>query len=89
MALISALRGQGLDALMNTVAGIVGAARTPICFHVQAVDGKALSWLYEHAEIVERKDDGATIIINAMIEPENVNRFASQFSYHPHAGSFG
>ncbi len=87
IAVISALSGQGLDELLGKVVDVIAAARTQECFHINAVDGKALSWLYEHAEVLSRKDDGATIELDVMIEPEDIDKFQSRFSYSAKAAS--
>lgn len=80
-AMISALNGVGVEALMAQVSEVLSARRAAMRFEIDVADGKAISWLYDHAEVLERKDGGAQVVLDAMIEPEDLDRFSAQFSY--------
>jgi len=44
-------------------------------------DGKAIAWLYQHAEVMENKEgeDAAEILVH--IDPANQDRFEGLFPY--------
>lgn len=82
-AMISALHGRGLDALFEKTAALIAAGRQKVRFRIAVADGKALSWLYDHAEVVSREDHSDFITLDVMIEPEESNKFTSHFPYEP------
>lgn len=57
MAVISALTGNGVGALLHVVEKMLSAKDhvTQLC--IDASDGKMLSWLYAHGEVLERADE--------------------------------
>ena len=83
VTLLSALQGIGLDDLLESVSGVITRQRGVARFSLPAVDGKALAWLYAHAEVLNRKDEGVDIDIEVSIEPEDLNKFVSRFKYNP------
>lgn len=56
-AIISALTGEGVSPLLQEVETLLFAnsIMTQLC--IDASDGKMLSWLYRHGEVLEREDD--------------------------------
>lgn len=77
--LISALTGQGMDILQDQIAGIVSARRQKVEYHLGLSDGRALSWLYEHTEVLDRIDDETGIHLRVHIEPEDMQIFAKKY----------
>ncbi len=57
---VSAVTGEGTDALLAVIAGLVDEA-PPIAIHVPTGEGAAIAWLYQHGRVLERDtdDDGA------------------------------
>jgi GTP-binding protein HflX len=53
-ALVSALTGEGLDGLTGAIEARLGEKRQTLHLSLDPADGKALSWLYRHAEVWER-----------------------------------
>jgi GTP-binding protein HflX len=53
-ALVSALTGEGLDGLTGAIEARLGEKRQTLHLSLDPADGKALSWLYRHAEVLER-----------------------------------
>lgn len=80
-ALISAHTGQGVDAMLERVVDVIAASRVHVRYEIEAPDGKAISWLYDHAEILGRKDDGQKVIMDVMIEPADRDKFATHHGY--------
>ena len=80
---ISAVTGEGIEDLLSKIENIVCRNRKVIGYKIDATDGRALSWLYSHAEIFERKDFDQTINLRISIEPVNMRRFEQEFHYQP------
>ncbi len=78
---VSALTGEGVDALLNRLSATVSGGRVEAVYTLNITDGKALSWLYAHAEITKRRDNQKTITLTAMIEPRDREKFAEHFGY--------
>jgi GTP-binding protein HflX len=58
--LVSALSGEGVDALTGAVEARLGESRQTLHLVLDPADGAGLSWLYRHAEVLSRKmrEDG-------------------------------
>ncbi|HEX2752388.1 MAG TPA: hypothetical protein VHP34_04665, partial [Alphaproteobacteria bacterium] len=59
----------------------VGIARQVLNTEIPVTDGKALSWLYQRGEVIERHDDEETAYVAVSLEPEDAARFTDQFPY--------
>ena len=55
--LVSAITGEGLDALLATIDDRLGRHDEIVTVVVPASDGRLLGWLYENAEVIERATD--------------------------------
>jgi GTP-binding protein HflX len=60
---LSAVTGEGCDALLEAIADLVDEA-PPVEVRAPAGEGAAIAWLYRHGRVIEREtcDDGATRI---------------------------
>jgi GTP-binding protein HflX len=73
--LVSALTGEGLDALAAAIEARMAAGRISMTLALDPADGAGLSWLHRHAEVLEQslRDDGrlavAVRIDKAKAEP--------------------
>jgi GTP-binding protein HflX len=58
--LVSALSGEGVEALTGAVEARLGESRQTLHLVLDPADGAGLSWLYRHAEVLSRKmrEDG-------------------------------
>ena len=83
LVVLSALTGEGVDIFLDTVTRIVGADRVRATFELRPEDGKALSWLYDHGEVIKRKDKETAITLEVMIEPVSLAKFIDQHGYKP------
>ncbi len=81
--LISAVQGQGVNKLLQKCADLIARHRTVEFFDIPVEDGRALAWLYEHTEIIERNDNDKIMRMCIMIEPEDLERFKKNFGYTP------
>jgi GTP-binding protein HflX len=55
---ISALSGEGVDQLLQSVGDIVGDAEPAREIEVPLSDGATLAWIYRHGDVRARRDDG-------------------------------
>jgi GTP-binding protein HflX len=76
---VSAVSGEGIDALLQVLADQVDPGE-PITTWLPAHDGRALAWLYRHGRIVARNDreDGA-IRLSVRLDPQALGRFERLF----------
>jgi GTP-binding protein HflX len=56
-ALVSAATGEGCDALLAAVAGLVDEA-PPVEVRTPMGEGAAIAWLYRHGRVIEREEQG-------------------------------
>jgi len=80
---ISAVTGEGNDALLAAIAKRLAESRKTATFRIPAGDGRALAWLYEHANVLGSVEDDNHIRIEVEIDPADLGRFTGRFSYEP------
>jgi len=80
---ISALTGEGIDAMLAHIAEHIAQSDTVLTYHVPSSDGKALAWLYAEGEVIEQgaDDSGATMIFKVRLSTDNRSRFEARFNY--------
>jgi GTP-binding protein HflX len=83
MAPISALSGQGVDTLLERVADIASSAFSEVRFELPFADGKSLSWLYEHGDVLNREDGERSVNIDVRLSAVDLARFVDTYSHHP------
>ncbi len=81
IALVSAAKKAGIDALLTDIDHIVGMGRVKARFLIEYSNGKALSWLHDHAEILERDDNESGVRVLVSIEPAELSKFTNRFGY--------
>ncbi len=79
--LLSALSGQGMDTLLQNVADIISKDHMTVEYSVKNTDGKALSWLYAHGEVVERMSNDSHTIISIQMGSDSASQFEKKFGY--------
>lgn len=83
--LVSALKGEGLAGLLAKIAALTAGKRVEARFDIPHADGKALSWLYEHGEIIKRSDGQGVVNCTVRIDAADLARFEDRYGYHPRA----
>jgi len=81
MSLVSALASKGLDGLLAKVQAITTARHFNVAFEVPYADGKALSWLYEHGEILERQDLDSVVACRVRLDKASLEKFKNLYGY--------
>lgn len=81
---VSAQTGEGVEDLLRVIDDFMSRHAKSITYDIPLSDGKAIAWLYQHAEVIEAKEDGDISKILVHIEEENKNRFEGLFDYAAH-----
>lgn len=82
-SMISAVSGHGIDDFCSKIIEILSKTFSHTSFALKAEDGKALSWLYAHGEILSRHDEGARVLVEVRLSPANLSGFIKTFGYEP------
>ncbi|MBL4785336.1 MAG: GTPase HflX [Cohaesibacteraceae bacterium] len=79
--LISALKGTGLDELVEYVEKHLASGHQTYEITLQTYDGARLAWLYQTCEVMERSDseDGQTITVNIRVSSKQVGQLRQKF----------
>jgi len=81
--MVSAVKGEGLDEFYQKVIDILSKTNQTIRFLLKNEDGKAISWLYSHGEVLKRLDQDNKVEIELSLSPADVSRFIKTFGYEP------
>lgn len=76
---VSALTGQGIDALDDLLDRRMNAGRRVVDLSVGLGDGAALAWLYANGEVLERHDDEEAAHLHVALDPADIARFEKRF----------
>lgn len=79
--MISAFKGQGIDNLLSNAADITSKHNKQVSYSIRIEDGKALSWLYENGDVLEREDNNDTVRVSVNIDEAHIQKFESSFDY--------
>ncbi|HAU28727.1 MAG TPA: GTPase HflX [Rhodospirillaceae bacterium] len=78
-AAVSAITGEGLDLLLRKIESLLSKDMCVAEYSLDISNGAALAWLYEHAEVLKRKDDEEKVHLKVRISPDNIGRFEGRF----------
>jgi GTP-binding protein HflX len=73
---ISALTGEGLDALLSAIDRRLASQLLTISAEIPVTDGAKLAWLYRHGEVTDRHDGEETIRLQVRLTATDKARFA-------------
>ena len=77
---LSALTGEGVEALLAAVEARLARGRSLIDLHLEPSDGLGLHWLYEHTEVMARRDcEGGGVDLTVRVAPETLERVRRRF----------
>jgi GTP-binding protein HflX len=74
---ISALNGDGLEALRAAIDTRLASAKEVASFQLVPSDGAKLAWLYRHGEVLTREDEEEAIRVTVRMLPADRARFES------------
>lgn len=75
---ISAITGEGTEPLLLVLDERLAASRNIMAFRISASDGAAISWLYDHGEVIERNDGDAFVEIKVSLDEDDAARFETR-----------
>jgi GTP-binding protein HflX len=79
---VSAVTGEGCEALLRAVAALVDEA-PPVEVLAPAGEGAAIAWLYRHGRVVDRDEAGdGSVRLEVSLSPQALGQFEQLF---PHA----
>jgi GTP-binding protein HflX len=80
--LVSAVTGEGIDALGAAIEARLAAGRVLIELVLEAADGAGVSWLHRHTELIHKVADVATgrIAMTVRVEPDKADAVRERFS---------
>ena len=74
-AAVSALTGEGLSALLDTLDERLAGGLETARYGIPASDGARLAWLYAHGEVVGREDADEMVNLTVRLRPADRGRF--------------
>lgn len=74
MVALSAATGEGCDELLRAIDRRLAANRQVIDVRLRHRDGSVIAWLYEHGEVLGRRDDAEFSYLRVSLDPADVNR---------------
>jgi GTP-binding protein HflX len=77
--LISALTGEGMEALLADVERRVAAGRVLVPLRLDAADGAGLSWLHRHVEVVEQQVRDGVMEVTVRVAPDKLDQLSRRF----------
>lgn len=80
---VSAVSGEGADGLLTTIDHFIARHRRVYDFTLPHSAGKAIAWLYENGEVIERIDGDENVRLMVHIESGNAEKFTSRFGFTP------
>lgn len=76
---LSALTGEGCDALLEAVSARLTAGHHRFRVTLKAMDGAQAAWLHRHGEVLEQAVDGDLATFDVRMSPADYERFVARF----------
>ena len=78
---VSALTGEGIDELLAAIEARLAEGRRTVDLDLDGSDGLSVHWLYEHAEVMSRRDDAdGRVHMTVRAAPETMARILRRFA---------
>ena len=77
---ISAATGEGIDHLLAGIEDRLARGRSELELTLDAADGQGLHWLYEHAEVMSRRDEDDRLRLTVRVAPDQIERVKRRFA---------
>ena len=77
---ISAATGEGIDRLLAAIEDRLARGRPEMELTLDASDGQGLHWLYQHAEVMSRRDEDDRLRLTVRVAPEQIERIKRRFA---------
>ena len=79
---LSAVTGEGCDALLSTVAARLDRAMQPLRIDIPLSDGKTLAWIYARGEVLGRRDDEEAAHLSVRLSEADLGRLRHRQRMH-------
>ena len=76
---VSALTGEGIPELLKLLEERLAAQSKVYDIEVPIADGAALSWLYAHGKIIDKKETKTKSRLRVELDPADYGRYESRF----------
>jgi GTPase len=76
---ISAVTGEGIDRLLSAIEDRLARGRPELELTLDASDGQGLHWLYEHAEVMNRRDEDGGLHLTVRVPPDQIEQLKRRF----------
>jgi len=77
---ISAATGEGIDHVLAGIEERLARGRKEVELVLDASDGQGLHWLYEHAEVMSRRDEDDRLRLRVRVAPDQIERVKRRFA---------
>ncbi|WP_193370638.1 GTPase HflX [Pelagibius marinus] len=77
--LCSALTGEGCEDVLALIERLLSAQRRQVTVAIKLEEGAALGWLYDHGEVVARRDQDLVTEVDVKLAPRDLDRFLKKF----------
>jgi GTP-binding protein HflX len=81
---ISAATGEGIDHLLTAIEDRLARGRRELELILDSSDGQGLHWLYEHAEVMSRRDEEDRLRLTVRVPPDQIERVKRRFANRRH-----
>jgi GTP-binding protein HflX len=79
--LVSALSGEGIDRLLDTIEARIAQKRTQLDLVLDGSDGAGISWLHRNTEVLLRTDrDDGKVLMSVRADPAKVEAVRARFN---------
>ena len=82
---LSALTGEGTNDLLRLLDEQLAARTQVYVIELSLTEGAALAWLYEHGQVLERKDKKNKTALKITLDAADFGRFNNKFGNKIHA----
>ena len=73
--LCSAVTGEGVRDLLQLIERRLVESHRMVDLRVALSDGAAIAWLYDHGQVIERRDDEEFAYLRVSLDPADLARF--------------
>jgi GTPase len=77
---ISAATGEGIDRLLKAIEDRLARGRSLVELTLDTCDGRGLHWLYEHVEVMSRRDEAAGLRLTVRVAADQIERVKKRFA---------
>ncbi len=78
--LISAIGGEGIDALLSAIEERIVAGRPTLSLQLDPADGAGLGWLHRQTEVLSREmDEGGRLSVTVRVDPSRLGELRRRF----------